>query len=197
MHCPVCACTSALSTSPMASSRAAVCWKAMPITSTSTSLGVVPMAASWACSPYNRSNAVSFLLGFFHHQLRSSLLLPTSSMGAGRRSMSPEVAGCCLCALASMRAKKLGSSPVSDVLIGLTARPRWGSQVRRRAALVQKTRVDRPRGATTPRPRARKIFPALFHPSPIFRFPAAVWETKLLHYLQGSFTIYKLVLTTL
>ena len=55
----------------MASSRAAVCWKAMPITSTSTSLGVLPMAASWACSPYNRSNAVSFLLGFFHQQLRS------------------------------------------------------------------------------------------------------------------------------
>jgi hypothetical protein len=189
MHCPVCACTSALSTSPMASSRAAVCWKAMPITSTSTSLGVVPMAASWACSPYNRSNAVSFLLGFFHHQLRSSLLLPTSSMGAGRRSMSPEVAGCCLCALASMRAKKLGSSPVSDVLIGLTARPRCrGSQVRRRAALVQKTRRSPPR-RHHPACRARKIFPALFHPSPIFRFPAAVWETKLLHYLQGSFTI--------
>ena len=97
----------------MASSRAAVCWKAMPITSTSTSLGVLPMAASWACSPYNRSNAVSFLLGFFHHQLRSSLLL-AASMGAGRRSISPEVVGCCLRALASMRAKKLGSSPVSD-----------------------------------------------------------------------------------
>ena len=75
MHCPVCACTSAFSTSPMASSRAAVCWKAIPITSTSTSLGVLPMAASWACSPYNRSNAVSFLHGFFHHQLRSSRIL--------------------------------------------------------------------------------------------------------------------------
>ena len=85
----------------------------LPITSTSTSLGVLPMAASWACSPYNRSNAVSFLLGFFHHQLRSSLLL-AASMGAGRRSISPEVVGCCLRALASMRAKKLGSSPVSD-----------------------------------------------------------------------------------
>ena len=126
MYCPVCACTSAFSTSPMASSRAAVCWKAMPITSTSTSLGVLPMAASCACSPYNKSNAVSFLLGFFHQalrsQLRSTSLLATASMGAGRRSMSPEVVGCCFRALASMRAKKLRSSPVPAVLIGLTAR---------------------------------------------------------------------------
>ena len=63
--------------------------------------------------PVQQIEPVSFLLGFFHHQLRSSLLL-AASMGAGRRSISPEVVGCCLRALASTRAKKLGSSPVSD-----------------------------------------------------------------------------------